>query len=306
MTGTVAASTGELRRAELGQFLKARRARLSPAELGLPQGSRRRATGLRREEVAALAGVGMSWYTWLEQGRPINVSSQVLDALARTLQLDATERIHMYHLADATPHRSGVTANAIPEAIHDVLHSLDPLPAVLINGRFDVIAANNAHTDLLSEWHTLPCIHKNMLWCHVTEPNARNTLLNYDTEIPYAVARLRADYAQHVGDPEWDDDIRRLATTSEEFGQLWARHDVAKPESRTRHLHHPQAGQLALVISELEVTTMPGLRIEVATPADAETYRRLPLTRPSGQIVGAGEGIERTYRGQRSPLNPQL
>ncbi len=267
------------RRTELGRFLRACRSRLSPEEVGLERGARRRTTGLRREEVATLAGVGVSWYTWLEQGRPINVSAHVLDAVARVLRLDSTERAHLYHLTDATPRRAGVATAAVPDEVHVVLRGLDPLPAVLINGRFDVITGNDAHADLLRDWHTLPCVHKNMLWCHVTEPNARRTLLNYDEEVPYTVARLRADYGQYVGDPDWERDIWRLSTISKEFAQLWARHEVAKPEIRTRILMNQDAGRLVFSVSELEVSSVPGLRIEVFTPADNDTWERLPLTR---------------------------
>jgi len=267
------------RRAELGQFLRARRAQLSPEELGLPPGARRRTPGLRREEVAMLAGVGFTWYTWLEQGRSINVSSHVLDSLARTLRLDSTGRWHLYQLAEATPSRAGVAATVVPDEVYAVLRGLDPLPAVLINARFDVVAFNDAHADLLVNWHTLPCVHKNMLWCHLTEPTARQKMLNYDEEIPYAVARLRASYAQHIGDPEWDEDIRRLAQTSKEFAHLWARHELAAPEARVRRLRHAEVGQLNFRVSEFDVSTMPGLRIEVFTPADTITQERLPRTR---------------------------
>ncbi|MEU4770253.1 helix-turn-helix transcriptional regulator [Actinosynnema sp. NPDC023794] len=273
------------RRAELGQFLRACRARLSPEDVGLPPGTRRRTAGLRREEVAMLAGVGVTWYTWMEQGRPINVSTQVLDAVARTLRLDATERRHLYHLAEATPQRIGTTATKIPDGIRAVLRGLDPLPATLINARYDVILANDAHADLLRQWHSMPCVHRNMLWCHLTEPTARQTLLNYDEEVPYTVARLRADYARHVGDPVWEEDIRRLLALSDEFAELWARHEVAEPEARIRKLSNRDAGDMAFSINELEVASTGGMRIEVYVPADETTEQRLPLTR--GHVTGA-------------------
>ena len=130
---------GERRRAELGEFLKARRARLSPGDFGMPQGSRRRTPGLRREEVALLAGVGVTWYTWLEQGRQINASTQVLDAVARTLRLDRVEREHLYRLAEATPLRTECSRQAVPDTIREIVDSLDPLPASLINSRFDIL-----------------------------------------------------------------------------------------------------------------------------------------------------------------------
>jgi transcriptional regulator with XRE-family HTH domain len=267
------------RRAELGGFLKARRAGLRPEDAGLPPGPRRRTPGLRREEVALLAGVGVSWYTWLEQGRPINASWQVLDAVARTLQLDAAERWHLYRLAEAMPLRSWATTTLIPDAVCDVLRSLDPLPAVLINSRFDIIQTNDAHEEMFWNWHSLPCLHKNLLWCAVTEPRARELFLNYDEEIPHMVARLRAAYAQHLADPEWEEDIRRLAGLSPEFAELWARHEVAAPAARTLRFRHPEAGPMTFTRTELDVSSMADLRIAVYCPLDDDTRGRLPRTR---------------------------
>jgi len=271
--------TAASRRAELGGFLKARRAQLRPEDAGLPPGPRRRTPGLRREEVALLAGVGLSWYTWLEQGRPINASAQVLDAVARVLRLDAAGRWHLYWLAEAMPVRSQRRAPVVPRAVRDVLHSVDPLPAVLINGRYDIVETNDAHEEMFWDWHSLPCIHKNLLWCAVTEPRARELLLNYDDEIPYLVARLRAAYARHIGDPEWAEDIRRLAGLSPEFAELWARHEVAGPAERTLRFRHPDAGLMTFTRTECELPTVPGLRMAVYSPDDDDTRSRLPRTR---------------------------
>jgi len=282
-TRTDRTRTDRARRAELGSFLKARRARLRPEDAGLPPGPRRRTPGLRREEVALLAGVGVSWYTWLEQGRPINASWQVLDAVARTLQMDGAERWHLYRLAEAMPLRSLAKTADVPEAVCDVLRSLDPLPAVLVNARFDIVKSNDAHAEMFWEWHTLPCVHKNLLWCAVTEPRAREMLLNYDEEIPYMVARLRAAYAQHIGDAEWEEDIRRIAGLSLEFAELWARHEVAAPAARTLLFKHPVAGPMTFTRTELGVSTMPDLHIAVYSPLDDETRRLLPATRRDKQ-----------------------
>jgi transcriptional regulator with XRE-family HTH domain len=270
---------GEQRRAALGEFLKARRARLSPGDFGMPRGSRRRTPGLRREEVALLAGVGVTWYTWLEQGRQINASMQVLDAVARTLRLDWAEREHLYRLAEATPLRAECTRRALPDAIREIVRSLDPLPASLINSRFDILMTNDASEQLFWEWHSMPCIHKNTLWCCVTEPTARAKFPGYDQHVRYLVARLRSAYSGHIGDPDWEEDIRRLASLSREFAELWARHEVAEPEPRELTYLHPQAGSLNLAISELQVPDMPEARIVVYTPRDEETRARMPLTR---------------------------
>ena len=270
-----------LRRAELAQFLRARRERLTPAQVGLPPGPRRRTPGLRREELALLAGVGITWYTWLEQGRPINASMQVLDAVAQTLRLDRAEREHLYRLAEATPVRSFADSAVIPPAVLEILSSFSPCPAVLVNGRFDVLESNDGHQAVFRDWHSMPCIHRNLLWCGITEPSAREKFVNYDDEVPYLVARLRASYAAHIGDPEWEEDIRRLAELSPAFARLWARHEVAEPQMRLRIFRHPDAGELRFIVSELEVSALPGTRLLVYTPEDSATRARLPSICPS-------------------------
>ena len=270
---------GERRRAELGEFLKARRARLSPGDFGMPNGSRRRTPGLRREEVALLAGVGVTWYTWLEQGRQINASTQVLDAVAGTLRLDRVEREHLYRLAEATPLRTECSRQVAPDSIREIVRSLDPLPASLINSRFDILLSNDAHEELFWDWHSMPCVHKNTLWCCVTEPSAPGKFPDYGAHVRYLVARLRSAYSRHVGDRDWEEDIRRLATLSREFAELWARHEVAEPEPRTLTYLHPRAGELRLAVSELEVPEIPETRVVVYTPKDEDTRARMPLTR---------------------------
>jgi hypothetical protein len=279
---------GERRRAELGEFLKARRARLSPGDFGMAPGSRRRTPGLRREEVALLAGVGVTWYTWLEQGRQINASTQVLDAVASTLRLDRAEREHLYRLAEATPLRTECAGRAVPDAIREIVDSLDPLPASLLNGRHDMLMSNSASEELFWEWHTMPCVHKNTLWCCITEPTARGKFPEYEAHVRYLVARMRSAYSRHIGEPDWEEDIRRLASLSREFADLWARHEVADPEPRTLTYLHPQAGTLCLAVSELQVPAMPEARIVVYTPKDDQTREKMPLTRRAAPAAPAG------------------
>lgn len=271
----------ERRRAELGNFLRARRARLAPEDFGMPAGSRRRTPGLRREEVALLAGVGITWYTWLEQGREINASVQVLDAVARTLRLDPAERRHLYVLAEAVPMLAETSQCPVSEAITEIVRSLDPLPAVVTNGRFDALATNDAYLDLYRGWHANPCFHKNGLWCCLTEATAREKFPQYEAEMRYMVARMRSAYARYVGDPAWEEDIRRLSNLSREFAELWSLHEVADPEPRTRTYIHPAEGPLTFTVSELELPGSYPARLAVYTPADDETRKRLPRTRDS-------------------------
>jgi len=273
------APASELRRAELGKFLRTRRGRLSPADFDMPAGLRRRTPGLRREELALLAGVGVTWYTWLEQGREINVSTQVLDALARTLRLDRAERWHMYVLAEAVPVAVSTGRCPVTEAITEILLALDPLPAVVADARFNIVAENGAYQDLFRDWHSLPCVHRNTLWCTLTEPTAREKFPQYEESVRYSVARFRAAYARHVGDPDWEEDIRRLSSLSGEFAELWARHDVAEFQPRVRTFIHQDAGPLTFTASELQVPATPEARLVVYTPADDETRKLLPRTR---------------------------
>ncbi len=273
-------------RAALGEFLKARRAQVTPEEVGLPPGLRRRTAGLRREEVALLAGVGVTWYTWLEQGRSINASDQVLDAVARTLRLNAVEREHLYQLAEAAP-KFRAPSGKVPDGVLEMLRSLDPLPASVMNGRYDLIIKNAAYQDLFAPWHPMPCVHRNTLWCVFAEPSSRTTMRNFDEEAAHLVARLRAEYAKHIGDPEWEDDIRRLCDRSADFAKLWARHEVAAPAERLREFLHPEVGLLRLTNTELVVSAEADLRMSVYTPADEESRQRLKLTRRTKEVTAA-------------------
>src|SRR5579863_5754258 len=138
-----------LRRSELAAFLRSRRERITPEDVGLPGGYRRRTAGLRREEVAQLAGVGVTWYTWLEQGRPIRASVQVLDAVARTLRLDSVERQHLFRLAEIPDAAADGAANQLlPAEVRAVLDQLVPMPANVVTERFDILAWNAAYAVL--------------------------------------------------------------------------------------------------------------------------------------------------------------
>lgn len=267
------------RRTELAAFLRARRTRIRPTDVGLPPGSRRRTPGLRREEVAQLAGIGVTWYTWLEQGRPIRASVQVLDAVARTLRLDQAEIEHLYRLADVPVAPTEAPVEAVSHVLQEILESLEPLPAMLLNARFDKLASNRAQQDLFYQWHEVPCLHRNVLWCCFTEPDVRRRFVNFDEEAPLMVATLRASFGLHLGEPAWTGFIQRLSAASPEFAKLWTRHEVASPGSRSKHFLHPEAGLLRLRSTSLAVADMPEARIVVYTPIDDETRRRLPLTR---------------------------
>ncbi|WP_373287943.1 helix-turn-helix transcriptional regulator [Streptomyces lasiicapitis] len=263
------------RRSELAAFLRGRRARVTPADVGMPPGPRRRTPGLRREEVAQLSGVGVTWYTWLEQGRPINASAQVLDAVARTLRLDKAEREHLYHLAEV-PHvaRREATANAVGPEIQGIIDALDPHPAVVYNSRYDILATNPAYQDVFVG----PAIEaigvSNVLWTLFVVPEPHCPLVFRDSELPVMVATLRGAYGRHVGEPVWEDFIRELSAASPEFARLWASGDVVPPGPRVKTFRHEAVGELRMTSVSLSINGMPECRIVAYTPDDEETRRR--------------------------------
>jgi transcriptional regulator with XRE-family HTH domain len=166
----------QVRRDELASFLRSRRERLRPEDVGLTPYGRRRTPGLRREEVAQLAGVGVTWYTWLEQGRDINVSTQVLEALARTLHFDRHEHAHLMALAgapDATPLKQCPT---VTPGVLTLLGQLDPSPAVVMNARRDLLAHNDAYLRIFPELLEVPAADRNLLWLLFTHPAWRRRL----------------------------------------------------------------------------------------------------------------------------------
>ncbi|MCZ4124116.1 helix-turn-helix transcriptional regulator [Streptomyces sp. H39-S7] len=257
------------RRTELAAFLRSRRARITPADVGMPPGLRRRTPGLRREEVAQLAGVGVTWYTWLEQGRPINASVQVLDAVGRVLQLDVTEREHLYRLAGVPFVRQDVSdAEVVGVEVQGILDALDPLPAVVYSARYDVQASNAAYRDIWPATTFVPRSERNVLLKLFTIPGCCSSMVNSDEELPRMVGQLRASYGRHVGEPVWEAFIARLIHESPEFAQMWARGDVASPGSRLKVFRHASVGLINLTSVSLAIDGMTEHRIVVYTPAD--------------------------------------
>jgi transcriptional regulator with XRE-family HTH domain len=257
------------RRRELASFLRTRRERLTPEDVGLPPGYRRRTPGLRREEVAQLSGVGVTWYTWLEQGRPINASAQVLEAVTRTLRLDESERTHLFTLAGVPDHTTRAVEICEP-AVREVVDALDPLPAQLVNARYDIVAWNRTQAALMGDYSTLPARYRNIMWLLFTQPTWRELLVDQQ-DVAYVVARFRANMAEHIGEPAWVELVDELCAVSPAFVELWERHDVAAGNSRVKRYLHPKVGSIRLVTTGLHLSDRPGVRLIVGTPADDES-----------------------------------
>jgi hypothetical protein len=264
-----------IRRQELAGFLRSRRERIAPEEVGLPPASRRRTPGLRREEVATLAGVGVTWYTWLEQGRDINASPQVLDAVARTLLLDPHEREHLFRLAD-TPDGSGqAECAALPPTAQLLLDQLEPFPASIRNARYDILAWNSAYEQVMGSLRDRPFEERNSLWLIFTSSRCRAAMLDWEEGSRRIVAEYRSAMAGHVAEPAWKCLVSRLTKASPEFAELWERHEVASPENLTKRFLHPDVGLLKLNYTHLWLGQRLGTRMTTYTPADAHTHERL-------------------------------
>jgi transcriptional regulator with XRE-family HTH domain len=253
-------------RAELSEFLKSRRARIAPATVGLPNGRRRRTPGLRREEVADLAGVGLTWYTWLEQGRDIRVSAEVLTAIARALQLEPAERAHLFRLAGHAPPAESATASISPR-LRRVLEAWDPFPAHISGRRRDLLDWNRT-SEIVNGWSRLPEDRRNLVWFMFMEPHARRLLVEWEKEAPLTVAALRAEAGRDLSDPDYQELITEMLEGSPDFAVIWARQDVRGRREGLKRFNHPVMGRFDLEYTSFQVAEQPSLRLSLYTPAD--------------------------------------
>ncbi len=265
------------RRRELAAFLRSRRERVSPASVGLSKGFRRRTPGLRREEVAELAGVGVTWYTWLEQARAVNPSVDVLDALADALRLDAAERRYLFVLAErapSLPRQSG--PEVVGEPIRRMLSSLAIQPALVTGRRWDILAWNRAAEAVFGDYRLLEGDARNVLHLMFADSSHRAMLPDWRSIAATTLATFRADYALYRGDPDFERLIARLTATSSEFRQWWAGQDVLPPLPGCKRIDHPTVGRMAFEYTMFAVADSAGLRLAVYTPlGEEDTERKL-------------------------------
>jgi hypothetical protein len=271
-----------VRRRELAAFLRSRRERMAPEDVGLIPSGRRRTPGLRREEVAHLAAVGVTWYTWLEQGRPIHASADVLEAIARALRLDPTEREHLFRLADVTPVAAEPAGSRLEPEVQVVLDRLHPLPACVLNSRYDVLAWNAAYASLFPGLVDAVPTERNLLW-QIFAAKADCPVLDRAVEVARLVATLRGAFSRHLGERRWTDFVRDLSTASPEFGMLWARHDVAEPGNRLKRFRGLDGETLDLYVTIFAVSGMPETRMIVYTPIDDQAAARLERKQAAGR-----------------------
>lgn len=243
----VSLAGGQSNKLELGRFLRARRMRLTPKDVGLPSGGHRRTPGLRREEIAVLAGVSVTWYTYLEQGRGRDASTAVLDSVARVLQLTEDERRHLHVLA----YGKGVTARPLtgelpPEDLVKLLiESMErhPYPVYGANLYCDLIAWNKSATEWYDDWAGLPADDCNMIRWLITSPIARERIVGWRNELRDVIARWRAMTSAWPDDSRLRTMIDEFCGLSDDFARFWDEREVSEHRSRSREFDHPRLGR---------------------------------------------------------------
>jgi transcriptional regulator with XRE-family HTH domain len=262
------------RHQELAEFLRSRRARLSPEQVGLSRGMRRRTPGLRREEVALLAGVSPEWYTWLEQGRDITVSVQLLESLARVLQLDDNERTYLFLLAIRQPPPvETFSPPTISPTVQLFLDQLGTTPACVVDARLNAVARNRALCAVFGIYDGQSERDRNIIWRVFTQPGPKGP--HWEEFARLCLAQFRAEYGRFVEDPWWAKQIAELSEASPEFRELWARPDVLNVLEGRKSVDHPRVGELAFEFLWLQMVTSPDLRLLVYTPRSKETADKI-------------------------------
>ncbi len=262
----------ETRAQELGDLLRTRRECLQPADIGLPGTRRRRTPGLRREEVAMLAAISPTYYAFLEQGRDVRPSRQVLDSLAGALRLGAAERAHLHDLVhgDPTPH---APAESLSPTVAALVDRLDPCPTYVTGRRFDILAANRAARALWTDWNALEPEARNILLWMFTDPAARSVFVAWEAEASEQLARFRASSDRHPNDPGFRGLIEHLHHASPDFHSWWPRHKIAPLSSGTKRLRHPVLGEFDLHQVVLQVADRPEQKLVTFAAADSDQAR---------------------------------
>ncbi|MEU6671315.1 helix-turn-helix domain-containing protein [Streptomyces sp. NPDC046727] len=256
--GTAATAGRPLdRRAELSEFLRSRRARLKPEDVGLAAfGRHRRVPGLRREELAQLAGVSVAYYTRLEQGNGRNVSAEVLDSIARALRLTDAEHAHLNHLAKPKAHKKkpAVRQQQVRRALRLLLDTMDGVPAYIVGRYTDILVWNRMAAAVFGDWGELPPGERNWARLVFLRPEYRDLFVDWEQKAIDIVCALRMDAGCYPDDARLSALVGELSVKSEEFRRLWATHDVKEKSHGVKHLHHPLVGDLALNFESFRMT----------------------------------------------------
>jgi len=262
----------EERRREIADFLKTRRMRRQPEELGLPRGRRRRTPGLRREEVATAAGVSAEWYTWLEQAREVRPSAEVLTRISTALRLEPNETRHLLTLGGYAVPRGGgdsVRPVSVSLRLQRLIDQMEYGPAWVFGERWDILAWNRAASVIHGDLAGLQGIERNALYQLFLGDRMQSMLENWELHGRQCVAKLRAQYASRVDDPWFQELVTVLRANSEEFERWWNENDIETWQEGVKHYDHPEAGRLVFDFTVLEVLDehMASLRLITYVPA---------------------------------------
>ena len=270
-------ATGDRRRAELADFLRKRRASIQPGDVGLPAGGRRRTPGLRREEVAQLAGVGSTWYTWLEQGRDVKASLEVLESISRAMRLSPAERVHLILLGRGEDAPACTApAERVSPSLRRLIENLGPNPAFVLGRRWDYLAWNRATTVLFGDLGSVPRAARNHIWLTFMDPARREMFPDWEKNARLCVAKFRADTARHIGDSTFEELVQALRRSSPEFCTCWKRHEVARGGAGRKELRHPVAGTLVFEHAVFGPQETPDQRLILYTPMpEADTRAKM-------------------------------
>jgi hypothetical protein len=272
------------RRHELSDFLRTRRAKIVPSDVGLADGARRRTPGLRREEVALLASIGTTWYTRLEQGLPINVSADVLAAISRALRLTSEERRHLYLLAGVPLTIAADESEHVSDLVMRVLGVLEPSPAYVRGRRWDVLAYNRS-ADALADFSSQTGLGRNIVWRLFRDEKSQCRYGDLKCIMRRCVANFRTVAAKYPNDPAFTELIDDLRANSAEFKQLWAEHDVLGSTEGLKHFLHPELGELILDYTGFEIPGDGDMRMVVMTAEPgSESERKLRLLAPAAAL----------------------
>ncbi|WP_280889632.1 helix-turn-helix transcriptional regulator [Streptomyces sp. LBL] len=287
-------------RAELSEFLRTRRARLKPEDVGLRSfGRYRRVPGLRREELAQLAGVSVAYYTRLEQGNGRHVSAEVLDAVARALRLSDAEHARLTHLAKPKQKKKPAgRAQQVRGPLRTLLDTMDGVPALLVGRRSDILAWNRMAAAVFGDWAELPAHERNRARLVFLRPEYRDLFVDWEHKANNVVAQLRMDAGSHPDDPRLSALVGELSVKSEEFRRLWATHDVKDKCHGIQRLHHPLVGELDLHPESFHPAndheqTLATYHAEPGSPS-AEALRLLADWSTDATRAGAGMPPART------------
>lgn len=264
-----------IQRHELASFLRAHREATDPVSVGLPRGPRRRTPGLRREELAQLSGVSVTWYTWLEQAREIGVSRQVIEALARALRLGRDDRDMLFTLAGLALPTAAPEPPQVNDALRRLVQTMQPNPAYVTNVWWDVLACNDMYAELLGGYDERPVAERNILWLTFTQKRSWNLFVDWEAEARQLVGQFRINLAQHPQDPRGGELRDVLIGASPRFAELWREQQARRFEPARKQLRHDRLGVLHLDYVKLDVAEQNDLAMLVFLPADEETAEKL-------------------------------